>query len=76
MEAEEQVGFRAGRWAVDHLYCVTQITEKKAPFDQEIHLTLRRSTKSLRYYSPSQIMVNIGTDKHELIKAVQNNVYQ
>ena len=37
MEAEEQVGFRAGRWAVDHLYCVTQITEKKAPFDQEIH---------------------------------------
>ena len=38
MEAEEQAGFRTGKSTVDHLYCVTQIIEKKAAFDQEIHL--------------------------------------
>jgi len=37
-EAEEQAGFRAGRSAVDNLFCLTQAIEKKTQFQQEIHL--------------------------------------
>jgi len=38
LEAEEQAGFRAGRSTVDHLFCVSQIIEKKTAFNQEVHL--------------------------------------
>lgn len=36
MEAEEQVGFRAGRSTIDNLFCATQLIEKKIVFHQEV----------------------------------------
>ncbi|XP_045480900.1 uncharacterized protein LOC123685288 [Harmonia axyridis] len=38
LEAEEQAGFRAGRSITDHLFCLTQIIEKKVAVNQELHI--------------------------------------
>ena len=38
IETEEQAGFRAGRSAVDHIFCLKQLIEKKMAVDQPLHL--------------------------------------
>jgi hypothetical protein len=38
IEKEEQAGFRAGRSAIDHIFCLKQLIEKKMAVDQPLHL--------------------------------------
>jgi len=38
IETEEQAGFRAGRFTIDHIFCLKQLIEKKMAVDQRLHL--------------------------------------
>jgi hypothetical protein len=38
IETGEQVGFRAGRFTIDHIFCLKQLIEKKMAVDQPLHL--------------------------------------
>jgi hypothetical protein len=46
MEMEEQAGFRAGRWRIDNIFCITQLIEKKKATDREFHLLFIDLTKA------------------------------
>jgi len=38
IETEGQTGFRAGRFTIDHIFCLRQLIEKKKPVNQPLHL--------------------------------------
>ncbi len=38
IETEEQAGFRAGQFTVDHIFYLKQLIEKKMSVDQRLHL--------------------------------------
>lgn len=73
-EAEEQAGFRVGRSTVDHLYCITQIIEKKAAFNQEVHLLYVDLQKAFDSVPHNKLWSTLHetTIRSGLIQAVQN----
>ena len=38
IETEEEAGFRAGRFTIDHIFCLRQLIEKKIAVNRPLHL--------------------------------------
>lgn len=64
MEAEEQAGFRAGRFTVDNLFTVTQVVVKKIALNQEVHVLYVDLKKPTTAY-PKQTLGNTWENKHQ-----------
>lgn len=74
LEAEEQAGFRAGRSTVDHLFCITQIIEKKISYNQELHLLYVDLKKAYDNIPQNKLWeaLELTNINNNLIKAIKN----
>ena len=73
-EAVEQAGFRAGRSTVDHLFCITQVIEKKMAVGQELHLVFVDLKKA--YESVPLLKLWEALEKSNFSKGLVNAVKQ